>query len=482
MLAMGGSNDIGAASIRMARSHRRPTVAEALDRAQAIVDGLAFGFISLNAEGDVTDCNAAAERLFGCSHRRLAGLNLWTLAGIPLDSPFVALCQRVGKTRRAEEAEILFPDVGVQRLLWVRVFPLGDGVAALCHDISAIRQAELRLDEREARYREVAEHSPAAAWLSTPDGAIEFVNQAMADALGRPREELLGDGWVECVDKADLDAMLTARAEIRADRRPFHYAGRFRLPGGDVTTVDLYGRPRFDRQGRFLGHVGTLSDAPMMRRAEKLQRLITTELSHRLKNTLMTVLSLVSQSLRECDAPREAEKLVTERLCALSAAHDVLTREKWEGAELVDIVNAAAKSYVGARLILDGPPARVPAGVAVALSMALHELATNAAKYGSLSVPGGSVRLSWQKAGRCVDIEWRETGGPIVHPRQRVGFGSHLLERGIAGELDGPATVVYDPSGLVCTLRAPILDPEAPSQGVGGQVGAFPATSAVSLE
>jgi two-component sensor histidine kinase len=136
----------------------------------------------------------------------------------------------------------------------------------------------------------------------------------------------------------------------------------------------------------------------------------------------------------------------------------VLTRENWEGADLAEIAREAVRPYdEGGRIAACGPPVRLAPNVALALSMALHELATNALKYGALSAPAGGVVLDWRAkvGGGAIDIVWRETGGPVVVPPAATGFGSRLLA-GLAGELGAPADVVYEPEGVVCRLRAPV--------------------------
>jgi two-component sensor histidine kinase len=200
------------------------------------------------------------------------------------------------------------------------------------------------------------------------------------------------------------------------------------------------------------------ADVTDARDAERRQQLLIDELNHRVKNTLTTVQSLVHNTLRDAGAPSGIEEILTERLMALSAAHDVLTRENWSGARLADIARETLKPYLAeGRILIEGPDARVPTNVAVALSMALHELATNALKYGALSTSAGEVRLSWSRGDRVLRLEWREMGGPPVRPPERQGFGSRLLLRGLTGDLTSPAELIYAPEGLICRLDVPAL-------------------------
>lgn len=146
---------------------------------------------------------------------------------------------------------------------------------------------------------------------------------------------------------------------------------------------------------------------------------------------------------------------------ALSRAHDVLTSESWEGASLNEIIAQAISPYRGghsSRFEVSGPPVRLSAKMALSISMALHELATNAVKYGALSTEKGRVRIAWQTRlqsnGRELQLEWLEADGPAVKVPRRKGFGSRLIERGLAHELGGEARIEYRPAGVWCEIRA----------------------------
>lgn len=426
-------------------------------RAREIVDGLDEGFLGIDERWQVTDCNAAALAFLDSDEQDLRGRKLWEISGLAIDGGFGDLARRVGRTRSPEAAEIVCPGRNKERLVQVRVFPLGPGLGAILRDITDVRDAARQMAESEAQYRELADGTPAAAWLSRSDGELEFINQAMADALGRTREALLGEGWMSAIDPEDRQAMLEGRAQARAAHSEFHYEGRFRRPDGALRLVQLYGRPRFDRSGGFLGHVGMATDVTEVRAAERQQALLIGELNHRVKNALATVQSVVSLTLRETGVPGEVKSLVLGRLMALSAAHNVLNRELWNGAQLVDIVAAVAIPYADAqRIEIGGPRAWLGPNGVVSLAMALHELAVNAVKYGALSTPTGQVRLTWREIDGAVVLDWRERGGPAVTPPQRTGYGSRLL-RQLRAELD------FAPEGLACRIRLP-------TQGGGAQL------------
>ena len=190
--------------------------------------------------------------------------------------------------------------------------------------------------------------------------------------------------------------------------------------------------------------------------AEQRQRLLINELNHRVKNTLATVQAIAFQTLKGDIALAEARNRFEARLMALSRAHNLLTARNWEGASLARIIADATEYLAGeqGRFAIRGDEVPLAPRPALALALAFHELATNAAKYGALSAEGGRVSISWRAEGGLLRIEWRESGGPPVAPPERRGFGSRLIERGLAADLGGRAELDFGPDGLVCTIEA----------------------------
>jgi len=204
-------------------------------------------------------------------------------------------------------------------------------------------------------------------------------------------------------------------------------------------------------------------------RANARQRLLMNELNHRVKNTLATVQSIAAQSFKSGQS-RAAREAFEARLFALSKTHDVLTRENWEGADLGDIVEEALSPYRrdhAERYQIVGEPVQLPPRVALSLAMAMHELSTNAAKYGAFSADSGRVTVRWQivqtREERRLILEWEEKGGPPVQAPTRKGFGSRLIERGLTRELAGEVGLDYRPEGVVCTIRFPLPSVSADS-------------------
>jgi two-component sensor histidine kinase len=233
-------------------------------------------------------------------------------------------------------------------------------------------------------------------------------------------------------------------------------------PDGSRVPFLAYPSPLHDASGSLTGAVNMLVDITERKHAEEQRALLINELNHRVKNTLSTVQSIAAQTMRGED-PSQALGAFEARLLALSKTHDVLTRNSWQNASLRQLLEQELIPYCGDQLQrcrIEGSDLHLPPKIALALGMALHELATNAAKYGALSRTDGQIRVAWDVHDAAVPsrlrLRWSETGGPPVQPPRRRGFGSRLIEHGLAHELDGEVAMTFDPAGLVCTIGIPL--------------------------
>jgi PAS domain S-box-containing protein len=330
-------------------------------------------------------------------------------------------------------------------------------------DASGRKRAERALRESEARFRHMADSAPALIWMTDAKGKVVFANMHFDYLFGRPAADMLGEGWKEVILPEDVDSF---QAAFRASFETLdHFTVEVRVRDRDrrVRWLRCSGVPRLDDAHAFLGYTGCSMDITDVKLAQEHQDLLINELNHRVKNTLATVQSVAMQTLRNATGMEQARDDFEGRLIALSRAHDVLTRENWEGASLREIVHQAIEPYRREgekRFKTTGGPVRLPPRMALALAMAVQELATNAVKYGALSNDTGRVEIAWQLA-RAGDVprlrlRWSETGGPAVAPPTRRGFGSRLIERSLARDLDGEVKLEFAPAGLVCTVDAPV--------------------------
>lgn len=208
-------------------------------------------------------------------------------------------------------------------------------------------------------------------------------------------------------------------------------------------------------------------------KAEEHLRLVANELNHRVKNTLATIQALAAQTFRSAGSLEQARDAFFGRLQSLARTHELLTEARWEGADLGEIARRTLEAHAGdaeGRYSIEGPAVRLTPQAAASLSMALHELATNAVKHGALSQPGGRVALSWSvhgsPVGQDLRLDWRETGGPPVAAPAAEGFGARLLTRALPADLEGKVELTYAPDGVACLIEAPMAQIRARPESI----------------
>jgi PAS domain S-box-containing protein len=328
-------------------------------------------------------------------------------------------------------------------------------------DITALRESE---EERD-RFVRLAENSTDFIGMAHVEGRVFYLNDAARRLVG------LEGADITALVIADFfppeDAATLANEVLPAVVRDGHWAGELRFRHfvtGELIPVLYSVFPVTDPDGRTLGYGTVTRDFRARKRAEDDMRMMNGELAHRLKNVLAVVQSIALQTLRNAaDMPSASENL-SARLVALGAATDVLTGGSWRSADLRALAEhtLAPHGELGARILLEGPPVALQPQVAVALALALHELATNAAKYGALSNETGCVQLAWQVDGTGPEakfrLTWREKGGPPVSPPSRRGFGSTLIERSLRSYFGGTAATEFLPEGLRFMLEARLGD------------------------
>ena len=289
---------------------------------------------------------------------------------------------------------------------------------------------------------------------------VQTANRAFHTLLDLPREKTQDASLAELANRAFDDPRLRAQLqETLADGRDFAPLEiECDLPGGRrVFTLNARPLPATGRAGRLVLLV--LHDITERKRGETHRDLLLQELDHRVKNTLASVQSMAVQTLHGSADPRAFYATFEARLLALARAHTLLAQEGWQGAGLRVLIETTFAPYddeARRRCSLSGEDIQLPSQTALALARGLHELATNAAKYGALSVPTGRVAVSWRMEGDHLHLTWVESGGPPVKPPERRGFGSRLIEKGLALELSCEVGLDFDPAGLRCTIVVPL--------------------------
>jgi PAS domain S-box-containing protein len=318
---------------------------------------------------------------------------------------------------------------------------------------------------REAKERLTATYESVLAGIAEVDEGGQFinVNEAFCEITGYSRDDLLVRkiGEVTHPDDREREQAKFA-AQVQGEVDNYYTEKRYVRADGQTIWVDVTSATVRGPDGSFAYGVRMVQDVTERVEADRQKKLLLNELNHRVKNTLSTVQALVSQTARTCTTAAEFQARFEPRLLALSAAHDRLTRNDWRGVSLLEIVEEELAVYrdPDRALVVEGPPLVLPSKTSLSLSLALHELATNAAKYGALSATGGSVAVTWRvddeaTRGSTFRLNWRESGGPAVLPPQRTGFGSRLL-RVTAAELDGEMIAEFASKGLQWELRFPL--------------------------
>ena len=254
----------------------------------------------------------------------------------------------------------------------------------------------------------------------------------------------------------DLELMWARVAKALDPAGDGRYEVEYRVKQSDGSWrwLSAWGLVEFEGDGpgrKAVAIAGASRDLTERKQAEETQRLLLNELNHRIKNTFATVQAISSQTLRNASDLPSAKEALERRIASMAHAHDLLTERSWTGAHLTEIVQRILNTFAPTQLAISGPAVEVSARHALALSMALHELATNAIKYGALSCPEGHVAVQWRIQDATLHLDWEERGGPPVAYPTRKGFGSRLLERTVRG-LGGKAELDYDVRGLRCSI------------------------------
>jgi PAS domain S-box-containing protein len=330
-------------------------------------------------------------------------------------------------------------------------------------DVTEIKDAEQRAIDSERRFRQLTELSPGIVWMGHQDGSLSYLNDYWYSYTGQTEAEALPTGWASVIHPLDFGVLDAAWSKARREGTLYDTEARLRRHDGAYRWFLIRALPLRDDSGAITGWLGADIDIQDRKEAEERQGLLTRELEHRVKNTLALVQAIAAQTFRsatDIDAAREA---FSARLISLGRAHDILVQTSWTAAPIAEVVNGALSVHRqggSGRIRASGPDLTVAPKAALSLAMALHELATNATKYGALSTPEGGVDLRWHVVhgadAPSFCLTWSEQGGPPVAKPTRKGFGSRLIERSFVAEVGGKVQLDYHPAGVVCRIEAPL--------------------------
>jgi two-component sensor histidine kinase/PAS domain-containing protein len=434
---------------------------------RVLVERMSDGALTAGSDGVILYVNDRLCELTGCPSAGLVGRSLSSLFEGALPTLVPEATVEANLLRNGGDA--IMPVA-----VWSRPISIGDTTATLVRltDLSIHRRAE-QIAAAERFARSVLEQSTEAVVVLSPDGHITH-SSGRADQLAEqpPVGCMFSEAFpleAQSTEEAGtLARFSTESLDTLLATKPFHGVEvRLRGERNAKSAFLLSAGPLVDDTKANVGSIVTLTDMTERKRAEEQQTMMVAELNHRVKNILAIVQSVAAQTLRASGSLDNFADAFTGRLKALAIAHDILTQTRWIGiglSELLAAVLAPYRSSEETRVSIFGPAVLLPAHAVVPLSMVLHEMTTNAAKYGALSKQRGTIEITWQVNGsldKAVELVWQERGGPKVkaNAKASAGFGTTLIDRVIRHDLDGKTKIDFDSEGVRWTIAFPVGGP-----------------------
>jgi PAS domain S-box-containing protein len=336
-----------------------------------------------------------------------------------------------------------------------RAAPASTGYQELDELQDTLRAAAAAKAQSEEGFRRIFQQTSDLIITADLDQVITDCNPSAAAAVGIPREKAIGRKISDFISPEDFQRTTQKLQEKLRAGGTTRYDVRVRNAAGEGLFWEINSGLTYDDDGNPLSLHVVARDVTERRRWERHQQLLVGELNHRVKNTLAIVQSLSHQTFRPEVSSKDAITAFEARLGALAGAHNLLTRENWEFASLREVVASALKPFCGPeRCAVSGADVRLEPQTAVTLMLALHELATNAAKYGALSNDSGRLSVEWTHSADLLDFTWREEGGPAVAAPASFGFGARMIRRALAAELKADVQHLFEPTGVICQVQA----------------------------
>jgi PAS domain S-box-containing protein len=438
------------------------SAAAALLGDRSVWTALAFGFCNA---GEVVLVMWLIERCFGTGFNLEFPREGWRSRVHPDDVPRLDALRNLAFAERRREHNTEYRIIGPEgNAQWIESRALisydGDGrpirIVGVQIDITERKRAQVALEESEARYRALYDDNPSMYFTLDASGTVLSVNEFGARQLGYTPAELVGQWVLRVVHEEDLEAArqhLGKCAEnietvVTAELRKVHRDGR-------IVWVREVARAVPAGQRAVLLIV--CEDITERKRAEEQQSLLVAELDHRVKNVLASVAVVAMRTGERSGSKRDFIETLNHRLQSMADAHALLSRNRWQGVSLADLVGQELAPFATAgNTDVEGPHVALTAEATQALAMVLHELATNAAKYGALSKPQGRVSVRWEWCQPAsLKLEWHEQGGPVVTGPAQAGYGTSVIRDLIPYELGGTVELKFAPDGVRCLVVIP---------------------------
>jgi PAS domain S-box-containing protein len=430
-------------------------------RPNHLLDVLPTPLYVTDAEGRITYFNEAAATLWGCrpklhSAQWCGSWRLFSTDGTPLphDRCPMAIALKEGKPNRGREAVAERPD-GTRVPFMAFPTPFHDGSGAVIGAVNVLIDiSERQRAERASRHlAAIVESSDDAIVSKSLDGIIATWNKGAERLFGYAVDEVIGKSITILIPEERRDEEVDILDRIRRGERIEHFETQRRRKDGSIVEVSLTVSPITDETGRIAGASKIARDITDQKRREEQIVLLAREADHRTNNLLAVAQATVH--LTHAESVTDLKAAVEGRLRALANAHASLAQARWAGADLRELAAKELSPYFHKdypRAQVEGPSLLLQPELAQAMAMALHELATNAVKYGALSKPAGRVTVQWSvQSGHRLQLRWIETGGPRVVPPTKEGFGKRAITRMI-GQLSGGVKFDWRESGVVCEI------------------------------
>lgn len=433
----------------------------------AIVDHSSDAIVSKDLDGNVLSWNAAAERLFGISAAEMIGRTIRRIIPADRQDEEDRILARVRSGELVPKFETMRQRAdGTEIPVAITVSPIRDelgkiiGASKIANDLREQASLRTELARSQRQFKALANNIPQLAWMADSDGQVFWYNQRWYEFTGTTAEGAQGWGWHEVVHPDHAERVIESIRDTWSMGEPWEDTYPLRGADGEYRWFLSRAQPVQDENGDLLFWCGTNTDITEERETNERVRLLMNEVNHRARNILATMQAIIHRTVGDAD-PALTEGLIR-RITALAANQDLLTGERWTGAALDAIVKSQILHVVDAsdsRIEFDGPEGLVLIPTAAeALGLAIHELATNAVKYGALSNDTGKISLRWGIAEadgeRRVEIEWRESGGPPVAPPTRTGFGTVIITRNPEMAMHGKVVFDFPPEGVVWRVAA----------------------------
>ena len=441
----------------------------------AIVRSSDDAIISKTLDGIITSMNPSTEKLYGYTEKEVIGQSVTMFFPEYLKSEEEYLLGKILKGEHISHFETirLHKDgtlINVSLTISPVMNSFGEivGASTTARDITRQKEAEAALakmtaesEQQKRLYESIFYNIPDFVFVFDLNFRLTFVNDSLLQAWGRTSKEAIGqrlevmgyEPWQAEMHEQEMRQAIATKKPVRGEI-PFPHAKL------GTRIYDYIFVPVLNAEGNVEHITGTIRDVTERKEAEETQQLLMGELNHRVKNTLATIQAIAAQTLQQTDNPSDFVDSFNGRLHALSRSHSLLTKSSWEGAYLEDIVSEQLPLEEAMdRIEFGGPEVFLSSKASLYLALVIHELGTNACKYGSLSTSNGQLLINWKikevNHNPVITLTWVEKGELEVTPPETTGFGMTLIEQSLKS-VDGETNLQFDPSGLKCEITLPI--------------------------